>query len=78
MGRLENGVWIDQWYNTKETKGRYVRKASTYRNWITVDGEAGPTGKAGYKAEKDRYHLYISWACPWAHRALIYLSLIHI
>lgn len=75
MGRLENGVWIDQWYNTKETKGRYVRKASTYRNWITVDGEAGLTGKSGYKAEKDRYHLYISWACPWAHRALIYRSI---
>jgi putative glutathione S-transferase len=75
MGRLENGKWIDEWYNTKITKGRYVRKASAYRNWITANGEAGPTGKSGYKAEKDRYHLYISWACPWAHRTLIYRSI---
>ena len=75
MGRLENGVWIDQWHNTKETKGRYVRKPSIFRNWITVDGEAGPTGKGGYLAEKDRYHLYISWACPWAHRTLIFRAI---
>jgi len=75
MGRLENGVWIDQWHNTKETNGRYVRKPSIFRNWITVDGEAGPTGKGGYLAEKDRYHLYISWACPWAHRTLIFRAI---
>ena len=75
MGRLENGVWIDQWHNTKETKGRYVRKPSIFRNWITVDGEAGPTGKGGFLAEKDRYHLYISWACPWAHRTLIFRAI---
>tara|TARA_E500000075_G_scaffold133998_1_gene149422 strand:+ start:65 stop:1036 length:972 start_codon:yes stop_codon:yes gene_type:complete len=75
MGRLENGVWIDQWHNTKETKGRYVRKPSIFRNWITVDGEAGPTGKDGFLAEKDRYHLYISWACPWAHRTLIFRAI---
>ncbi len=75
MGRLENGVWIDQWHNTKETKGRYVRKPSIFRNWITVDGKAGPTGKDGFLAEKDRYHLYISWACPWAHRTLIFRAI---
>lgn len=75
MGRLENGVWIDQWHNTKETKGRYVRKPSIFRNWITADGEAGPTGKGGFLAEKDRYHLYISWACPWAHRTLIFRAI---
>ena len=75
MGRLENGKWIDQWHNTKETQGRYVRKPSIYRNWITEDGTAGPTGKDGFKAEKDRYHLYVSWACPWAHRTLIFRAL---
>lgn len=75
MGRLENGVWIDQWHNTKETKGRYIRKPSIFRNWITVDGEAGPTGRDGFLAEKDRYHLYISWACPWAHRTLIFRAI---
>ena len=75
MGYLDNGKWVDQWHNTKDTKGRYVRKPSIYRNWITKDGSAGITGKEGYKAEKNRYHLYISWACPWAHRAMIFRSI---
>ena len=75
MGYLDNGEWVDQWYNTNETKGRYVRKPSIYRNWITKNGSAGITGKEGYKAEKNRYHLYISWACPWAHRTMIYRSI---
>ena len=75
MGRLENGKWIDQWHNTKETKGRYVRKPSIYRNWITKDGAAGPSGRDGFTAEKDRYHLYVSWACPWAHRTLIFRAI---
>ena len=52
MGRLENGKWIDQWHNTKETKGRYVRKPSIYRNWITKDGAAGPSGKDGLKQKQ--------------------------
>ena len=75
MGRLENGKWIDQWHNTKETKGRYVRKPSIYRNWITKNGAAGPSGRDGFTAEKDRYHLYVSWACPWAHRTLIFRAI---
>lgn len=75
MGLLQNGKWVDQWYDTKATDGRFVRKAPAFRNWITADGSAGPTGEGGFKAEADRYHLYVSYACPWAHRALIFRAL---
>lgn len=75
MGMLVEGVWKDVWYDTKETKGHFKRSASQFRNWITADGEAGPSGKGGFKAEKDRYHLYVSLACPWAHRTLIFRKL---
>lgn len=75
MGRLVEGVWQDVWYDTKETKGHFKRSASQFRNWITADGEPGPSGKGGFKAEKDRYHLYVSLACPWAHRTLIFRKL---
>ncbi|MBL0403255.1 glutathione S-transferase family protein [Microvirga aerilata] len=71
MGLLVDGVWQDQWYDTKSTGGRFVRKDSDFRSWITADGSAGPTGQDGFKAEAGRYHLYVSLACPWAHRALI-------
>ncbi|MEL7430843.1 MAG: glutathione S-transferase family protein, partial [Pseudomonadota bacterium] len=75
MGLLVDGVWKDQWYDTKETGGKFERSASQFRNWITADGSAGPSGKSGFKAEPGRYHLYISFACPWAHRTLIYRAL---
>ena len=75
MGLLQDGKWVDQWYDTESTGGRFVRKLPQFRSWITADGEAGPTGDAGFKAEADRYHLYVSLACPWAHRTLIYRSL---
>ncbi|TCU17153.1 glutathione S-transferase family protein [Rhizobium sullae] len=75
MGILVDGVWQDVWYDTKETKGHFKRAASQFRNWITADGEAGPTGIGGFKAEADRYHLYVSLACPWAHRTLIFRKL---
>jgi putative glutathione S-transferase len=75
MGLLQEGQWVDQWYDTKETGGRFVRKAPQFRNWITPDGSAGPSGQAGFKAEADRYHLYVSLACPWAHRTLIFRTL---
>ena len=67
--------WHDQWYDTKSTGGRFVRKDSAFRNWITADGSAGPSGEAGFKAEAGRYHLYVSYACPWAHRTLIFRAL---
>ena len=71
MGLLVEGQWQDKWYDTKSNNGEFVRKASQFRNWVTPDGSAGPTGQSGYKAEKGRYHLYVSLACPWAHRTLI-------
>ncbi|OON38648.1 glutathione-dependent reductase [Izhakiella australiensis] len=71
MGQLIDGVWHDTWYDTKATGGRFKRSESAFRNWVTVDGAAGPDGEGGFKAEKDRYHLYVSLACPWAHRTLL-------
>ena len=75
MGLLVEGRWQDVWYPTKSTGGRFVRKDAAFRNWITADGSAGPMGEGGFKAEADRYHLYVSLACPWAHRTLIMRAL---
>ncbi|OJU06386.1 MAG: glutathione-dependent reductase [Rhizobium sp. 63-7] len=75
MGRLVEGVWQDVWYDTKENQGHFKRAASQFRNWVTADGSAGPSGSDGFKAEADRYHLYVSYACPWAHRTLIFRTL---
>ena len=75
MGLLVDGQWVDQWYDTKKTGGRFVRTEAQFRNWITADGSAGPTGQAGYKAEANRYHLYVSLACPWASRTLMIRTL---
>lgn len=71
MGLLVDGVWQDRWYDTKSTGGRFVRTSAAFRNWITADGSPGPTGEGGFRAEAGRYHLYVSLACPWAHRTLI-------
>ncbi len=75
MGLLQEGVWVDQWYDTKSNDGRFVRKQSSFRNWVTKDGSPGPSGEGGFEAEAGRYHLYISHACPWAHRTVIFRSL---
>ncbi len=75
MGLLVDGIWKDQWYDTASSGGRFVRHESDFRNWVTRDGPAGPTGDAGFRAEPDRYHLYVSLACPWAHRTLIFRKL---
>ena len=75
MGQLVDGVWHDTWYDTKKTGGKFVRTTTTFRNWITADGAPGPSGEGGFKAEPGRYHLYVSLACPWAHRTLIFRSL---
>jgi len=71
MGLLIDGVWHDRWYDTKSTGGRFQRQESAFRNWITADGAPGPTGEGGFAAARGRYHLYVSLACPWAHRTLI-------
>ena len=75
MGQLVDGTWQDTWYDTKKSGGKFVRSNSAFRNWITADGSAGPTGDGGFAAEPDRYHLYVSYACPWAHRTLIFRAL---
>ncbi|SVA60649.1 uncharacterized protein METZ01_LOCUS113503 [marine metagenome] len=75
MGLLVEGKWSTDWYDTKATDGRFVRQSAGFRNWITADGSSGLSGKGGFKAETDRYHLYVSLACPWAHRTLIFRAL---
>src|SRR5688572_16453096 len=71
MGLLVDGEWHDVWYDTKASKGRFVRSEAQFRNWVTADGSAGPSGRGGFRAEPGRYHLYVAYACPWAHRTLI-------
>ncbi|MCJ8519390.1 putative glutathione S-transferase [Pseudorhizobium tarimense] len=75
MGMLVDGKWQDVWYDTKSTKGHFKRSQSQFRNWITADGSPRPSGNGGFKAEAGRYHLYVSYACPWAHRTLIFRKL---
>jgi len=75
MGLLIDGEWHDKWYDTKSTGGKFKRSESQFRNWVTSNGAAGPTGDSGFKAEAGRYHLYLSYACPWAHRTLIVRAL---
>ncbi|PAU60471.1 glutathione S-transferase family protein [Pseudomonas sp. PICF141] len=69
MGLLVEGRWQDQWYESKD--GTFQREQAQRRNWLTADGKPGPTGVGGFAAEAGRYHLYVSLACPWAHRTLI-------
>ena len=75
MGQLIDGKWSTEWYDTKKTGGRFVRGQSGFRNWVTGDGSAGPSGEGGFAAEAGRYHLYVSLACPWAHRTLVFRKL---
>lgn len=75
MGKLIDGEWTSEWYDTASTGGKFQRDTSRFRNWVTTDGAPGPTGEGGFKAESGRYHLYVSHACPWAHRTLIFRAL---
>ena len=75
MGLLVEGEWKDVWYDTKSSMGQFVRAQSSFRNHVTPDGTAGPSGEGGFVAESGRYHLYVSYACPWAHRTLIFRKL---
>ena len=70
MGRLIDGVWSDEWYDTKSTGGRFERKESSFRDWVRADGSTR------FAPETGRYHLYVSLACPWAHRTLIFRRLL--
>lgn len=71
MGQLVDGVWHDTWYETKSTGGHFKRSEAHFRNWITADGQPGISGNGGFQAAAGRYHLYVSLACPWAHRTLL-------
>ncbi len=72
MGLLVNGTWQDKWYDTQASGGEFRRQESRFRHWITADGGPGPDGQRGFAASSGRYHLYVSLACPWAHRTLIF------
>jgi glutathionyl-hydroquinone reductase len=73
MGALRNGKWITDRIMSKD--GAFERAPTRFRNWITPDGAPGPSGTGGFAAESGRYHLYVSYACPWAHRTLIFRKL---
>ena len=75
MGLLVEGKWVDEWYDTKSTGGTFVRTDAQFRNWVTVDGRPGPSGEGGFPSQAGRYHLYVSLACPWASRTLIFRAL---
>ena len=75
MGLLVDGVWRDEQHSERTPDGRFVRPTTRFRNWITQDGTAGPTGEGGFAAARDRYHLYVALACPWAHRTVIMRTL---
>jgi putative glutathione S-transferase len=75
MGLLVDGVWYDKGYDTESHGGQFEREPTTLRSWITADGSPGPSGEGGFRAERGRYHLYVSYACPWAHRTIIFRKL---
>jgi putative glutathione S-transferase len=74
-GVFIDGVWHSEWYDTSANGGRFVPAEPVFRNWITPDGSAGPSGERGFAAERGRYHLYVSLACPYAHRTVIFRKL---
>lgn len=73
MGLLVDGVWQQDGSRTKD--GQFIRPATQFRNWVTADGSAGPSGQGGFPAEPGRYHLYVALSCPWAHRTIIFRKL---
>ncbi len=75
MGQLIDGTWHDTGYDTRKSGGKFVRTEASFRNWITPNGDAGPSGEGGFPAQSGRYHLYVSYACPWASRTLIFRKL---
>ena len=71
MGHLVDGVWRDDTVKRNTRDGQFRRQDTVFRNWVTAGGEPGPSGEGGFAAASGRYHLYVSLACPWAHRTLI-------
>ncbi len=74
-GVFIDGVWHSEWYDTSANGGRFVPAEPVFRNWITPDGSPGASGEGGFAAERGRYHLYVSLACPYAHRTVIFRKL---
>ena len=74
-GEMIDGVWHTRFHDTKSTGGRFKRTEPKFRNWVTPDGSAGPSGSGGFAAVRGRYHLYVSLACPWAHRTIVFRKL---
>ena len=74
-GEMIDGVWHTRFHDTKSTGGRFKRTEPKFRNWVTPDGSAGPSGSGGFAAARGRYHLYVSLACPWAHRTVVFRKL---
>src|SRR5271155_1994471 len=74
-GVFVDGVWHSEWYDSSANGGRFVPAEPVFRNWVTPDGSAGPSGEGGFAAERGRYHLYVSLACPYAHRTVIFRKL---
>ncbi len=72
MGKLIEGAWVSDSTNAKKTGGQFERTETSFRSWITRNGSAGSSGTGGFAAQSGRYHLYVSYACPWAHRTLIF------
>lgn len=75
MGNMVDGVWHADGLFKSDDKGSFKRPDSGFRDWVTADGEPGPDGQTGHRAEAGRYHLYVSYACPWAHRTMIVRAL---
>ena len=75
MSLMVPGPFQNDWYEAETKSGEFIRQDSQFRNWITPNGQPGPTGEGGFAAEPGRYHLYVSYACPWAHRTLIFRKL---
>ena len=75
MGQLVDGVWSEDRPEGRGDAGRFVRPQTRFRNWVTADGSAGPSGEGGFAAERNRYHLYVALSCPWAHRTVIFRAL---
>lgn len=75
MSLMQNGQLLNDWLEAETENGEFVRQDSQFRSWVTVDGSPGPSGEGGFKAEAGRYHLYVSYACPWAQRTLIFRKL---
>ncbi|MBF9031264.1 glutathione S-transferase family protein [Rhodobacterales bacterium HKCCE3408] len=75
MGKLVDGQWITDSVTGSSKDGKFHRPDTTFRDWITADGSAGPSGEGGFEAESGRYHLYVAYACPWANRTLVFRAL---